>query len=68
LANVALIGLLAHLRSESSLRLHAIIGQGFDLGRPSLLRATAEKLDGIVSATYIGGGCKPVMSGIIDLR
>ena len=67
-ANVALIGLLAHLRSEPSLRLHAIIGQGVDLGRPSLLRATAEKLDGIVSATYIGGGCKPVMSGMIDLR
>ena len=42
-ANVALIGLLAHLRRESSLRLEAAIGQGVDLGRPSLMRAVAEK-------------------------
>jgi trans-2,3-dihydro-3-hydroxyanthranilate isomerase len=67
-ANVALIGLLAHLRPEPSLRLQVLIGQGVDLGRPSLLRATAEKRDGVVSATYIGGGCKPVMSGAIDLQ
>jgi trans-2,3-dihydro-3-hydroxyanthranilate isomerase len=67
-ANVALIGLLAQIRPEPSLRLHAIIGQGVDLGRPSLLRASAEKRDGIVSATYIGGGCKPVMSGVISLQ
>ncbi len=67
-ANVALIGLLAHLRPESSLRLKAAIGQGVDLGRPSLLRAVAEKVDGAVTGTFIGGGCKPVMSGWIDLQ
>ena len=67
-ANVALIGLLAHLRPESSLRLKAAIGQGVDLGRPSLLRAVAEKVDGAVTETFIGGGCKPVMSGWIDLQ
>jgi trans-2,3-dihydro-3-hydroxyanthranilate isomerase len=67
-ANVALIGLLAHLRSERSLRLEAVIGQGIDLGRPSVLRAVAEKRDGVVSSTYIGGGCEAVMSGWIDLR
>jgi trans-2,3-dihydro-3-hydroxyanthranilate isomerase len=67
-ANVALIGLLAHLRSEKSLRLDALIGQGADLGRPSLLRATAEKLDGVVTSTYIGGRCTPVMSGAINLK
>jgi trans-2,3-dihydro-3-hydroxyanthranilate isomerase len=67
-ANVALVGLLAHLRREASLRLKANIGQGVDLGRPSLLRAVAEKVDGIVTATFIGGGCKPVMSGSIDIR
>jgi len=66
-ANVALIGLLAHLRRERSLRLEAAIGQGIDLGRPSLLRAVAEKADGVVIGTFIGGGCKPVMSGWIDL-
>jgi trans-2,3-dihydro-3-hydroxyanthranilate isomerase len=67
-ANVALIGLLAQLRSEPSLRLQALIGQGVDLGRPSLLRASAEKRDGIVTATYVGGGCRPVMSGVISLQ
>jgi trans-2,3-dihydro-3-hydroxyanthranilate isomerase len=66
-ANVALVGLLAHLRSESSLRLEVAIGQGVDLGRPNLLRAVAEKADGIVTETFIGGGCQPVMSGWIDL-
>ncbi len=66
-ANAALIGLLAHLRPESSLRLEVAIGQGVDLGRASLLRAVAEKADGIVTETFIGGGCKPVMSGWIDL-
>jgi trans-2,3-dihydro-3-hydroxyanthranilate isomerase len=67
-ANVALIGLLADLRRETSLRLEAAIGQGVDMGRPSLLRARAEKADGIVTGTFIGGGCKPVMSGSIDLQ
>ena len=67
-ANVALIGLLAHLRRETSLRLEADIGQGIDLGRPSLLRAVAEKVDGVVTGTFIGGSCKPVMSGWIDLE
>jgi trans-2,3-dihydro-3-hydroxyanthranilate isomerase len=67
-ANVALIGLLAHLRPESSFRLEAAIGQGIDLGRPSLLQAVAEKVDGKVTGTFIGGGCKPVMSGWIDLQ
>ena len=67
-ANVALIGLLAHLRPEPSLRLEALIGQGVDLGRPSLLRAVAEKREHVVTSTRIGGGCKPVMSGRIDLQ
>jgi trans-2,3-dihydro-3-hydroxyanthranilate isomerase len=37
------------------------------MGRPSLLQAEAEKKDGVVTATYIGGRCVPVMSGTIDL-
>jgi len=67
-ANVALIGLLAHLRREPSLRLEASIGQGVDMGRPSLMRAAADKVDGAVVATFIGGGCKPMMSGKIELE
>lgn len=66
-ANVALIGLLAHLRPERDLHLSKTIAQGVEMGRPSLLHAEAEKTDGVVTATYIGGRCVPVMSGTIDL-
>jgi trans-2,3-dihydro-3-hydroxyanthranilate isomerase len=66
-ANVALIGLLAHHRPEADLMLSKTIGQGFDMGRPSILQAAAEKKAGKVVATYIGGRCMPMMSGVIDL-
>jgi trans-2,3-dihydro-3-hydroxyanthranilate isomerase len=66
-ANVALIGLLANLRPEPNLRLTKTIAQGVEMGRASLLQAEAEKTDGVVTATTIGGRCVPVMSGTIDL-
>jgi trans-2,3-dihydro-3-hydroxyanthranilate isomerase len=66
-ANVALIGLLARLRPEPDLVLSRVIGQGFDMGRPSILNASAEKKAGTVSATYIGGRCVPMLKGTIDL-
>jgi trans-2,3-dihydro-3-hydroxyanthranilate isomerase len=66
-ANVALIGLLAHLRREPNLRISKAIAQGVEMGRPSLLLAEAEKAKGIVTATYIGGRCVPVMSGTLEL-
>src|ERR1700722_20972623 len=66
-ANVALIGLLAKLRPEANLSLSKTIAQGVEMGRPSILNAKAEKKDGAVSATFIGGRCVPVMSGTIDL-
>lgn len=66
-ANVALIGLLAKLRPEPDLRLAKTIAQGVEMGRPSLLHAEAVKSDGIVTATYIGGSCVPVMSGTIGM-
>jgi trans-2,3-dihydro-3-hydroxyanthranilate isomerase len=66
-ANVALIGLLAHLRPEPDLSLSKTIGQGFDMGRPSILKASAEKKAGAVTTTYIGGHCVPMLRGTIDL-
>ncbi len=66
-ANVALIGLLAHLRPEATLSLSKTIAQGVEMGRPSILQAQADKRNGTVTATYIGGRCVPVMSGTIDL-
>jgi len=66
-ANVALIGLLAALAPEPDLRLEKKIAQGVDMGRPSLLEASAEKQHGKVTATYIGGTCVAVMQGVLDL-
>jgi trans-2,3-dihydro-3-hydroxyanthranilate isomerase len=66
-ANVALIGLLAKLRPETDLQLSKTIAQGVEMGRPSLLEATAEKRGGAVTGTTIGGRCVPVMRGAIDL-
>ncbi len=66
-AAVALIGLLAHYRPERDLVLSMTIGQGFDMGRPSILEAAAEKKAGKVVATHVGGRSVPVMSGTIDL-
>jgi trans-2,3-dihydro-3-hydroxyanthranilate isomerase len=66
-ANVALIGLLAKLRPEPDLRISKTIAQGVEMGRPSILKAEAEKENGVVTATYIGGRCVAVMSGIIEL-
>lgn len=65
-ANVALIGLLAHLRSEPDLRLRKTIAQGVEMGRPSLLKAEAEKTNDVVTATFVGGQCVHVMSGSIQ--
>lgn len=66
-ANVTLIGLLAHDDARADLSLSKTIGQGFDMGRPSRLQATAEKKAGMVTATYIGGQCVAMLSGTIDL-
>ena len=66
-SNVVLIGLLAHFRPERDLTLSLTLGQGFDMGRPSILEASAEKKAGRVVDTYIGGRCVPMLRGTIDL-
>ena len=66
-ANVALVGLLASLKSEPDLSLQVRIAQGVEMGRPSLLEASADKRGGQVVETRIGGRCVPVMSGAIEI-
>ena len=66
-ANVVLIGLLAHFRREPDLNLSKTIGQGFDMGRPSILETTAEKKAGRVVDTFVGGRCVQMLRGTIDL-
>ena len=66
-ANVTLIGLLALRDPRADLTLSKTIGQGVDMGRPSVLEAMAEKKAGKVVATYIGGRCVPMLSGTIEV-
>jgi len=66
-ANVALAGLLASLAPQADLSLRLRIAQGIEMGRPSLLEASAEKRRGAVVETRIGGRCVAVMAGTIDI-
>jgi len=65
--NVALAGLLASLRAEHDLNLKFRIGQGIDMGRPSLLEAGAEKRGGEIVGMSIGGRCVPMMRGTLEV-
>jgi trans-2,3-dihydro-3-hydroxyanthranilate isomerase len=65
--NCALAGLLASLRPESDLTLALRIAQGIEMGRPSLLEATAEKKGGRITELRIGGRCVAMMRGVLEL-
>ena len=64
-ANCTLGGLLAHHKEQSSGTFSWRIAQGVEMGRPSTLDARAEKKDGVVKATWVGGSCVMVSEGII---
>ena len=66
-ANLALAGLLASLLPEPDLSLELCIAQGIEMGRPSLLEASADKRGGQVTQTRIGGRCVSVMTGAIEV-
>lgn len=66
-ANAALIGLVAHLDPRSDFTLELAIAQGEDMGRPSLLHATARKVFGKVEEIRVGGGAVRMMSGSLHL-
>jgi len=65
--NVALAGLLASLRPEADVALNLRIAQGVDMGRPSLLEASAEKRGGTIVGMAIGGRCVPMMRGTLEV-
>lgn len=41
------------------------IGQGFDMGRPSLLLTRVIKKNGAVISTHVGGSCVQMMEGVL---
>ena len=66
-ATVATAALLAELSGErdGEFRLH--IGQGVDMGRPSLLLTRVRKENGVVISAHVGGRCVQMMEGTFRL-
>jgi len=66
-ANCALAGLLAHYSQDPNGNFTWRIAQGVEMGRPSTLIARAEKKDGVVQTTRIGGATVLVSEGVLYL-
>lgn len=66
-ANCSLAGVLAHYDDAPSGIFQWRIAQGVEMGRPSVLNAEAEKKDGAVISTKIGGACVMVAEGTIEV-
>jgi trans-2,3-dihydro-3-hydroxyanthranilate isomerase len=66
-ANCALAGLLAHYSQQPNGNFSWRIAQGVEMGRPSTLLGRAEKEDGVVQTTRIGGATVLVSEGVLYL-
>jgi trans-2,3-dihydro-3-hydroxyanthranilate isomerase len=66
-ATVATAALLADLSPERDGELKLRIGQGVDMGGPSLLLTRILKEKGVVVSAHVGGGCVPMMEGTFRL-
>jgi trans-2,3-dihydro-3-hydroxyanthranilate isomerase len=66
-ATVAAAALLADLASERDGELKLRIGQGVDMGRPSLLLTRVVKQGGAVVSAHVGGACVQMMEGTFRL-
>ena len=64
---VAFCWLLADLASERDGELKLRVGQGVDMGRPSLLLTRVRKQNGVVMSTHVGGACVQMMEGTFRL-
>ena len=66
-ATAAAAALLADLDSMRDGELKLSIGQGVDMGRPSLLLTRVRKQNGQVASIHVGGGCVQMMEGTFRL-
>src|SRR6202008_2228684 len=66
-ATVAAAALLAELAGERDGELKLRIGQGVDMGRPSLLLTRARKQDGAIVSAHVGGSSVQMMEGTFRL-
>ncbi len=67
-ATAAAAALLADLDPTRDGELKLRIGQGIDMGRPSLLLTRVRKQNGAVVSTHVGGGCVQMMEGTFRLN
>ena len=67
-ATVAAAALLGDLDPLRDGELKLTIGQGFDMGRPSLLLARVRKQNGAVVSSHVGGQCVQMMEGTFVLK
>ena len=67
-ATVALAALLADLDPARDGELRLRIGQGFDMGRPSMLLTRVVKQGGRIVSANVGGGCVTMMEGTFRLQ
>ncbi len=66
-ATVAAAALLADLSDVADGELSLRIGQGVDMGRPSLLLTRVRKQGGAVASAHVGGRCVQMMTGTFRL-
>jgi trans-2,3-dihydro-3-hydroxyanthranilate isomerase len=66
-ATAAAAALLADLSGEQNGELSLRIGQGVDMGRPSLLMTRIRKQAGAIVSAHVGGRCVPMMEGTFRL-
>jgi trans-2,3-dihydro-3-hydroxyanthranilate isomerase len=67
-ATAAAAALIADLDSTREGELRLRIGQGVDMGRPSLLLTRARKQAGKVASVHVGGRCVKMMEGTLWLE
>ena len=66
-ATAAAAALLADLDATRDGELQLRIGQGVDMGRPSLLLTRVRKAGGAVTSAHVGGNCVAMMEGTFSL-
>jgi trans-2,3-dihydro-3-hydroxyanthranilate isomerase len=66
-ATAAAAALLADLDATRDGELKLRIGQGVDMGRPSLLLTRVRKAGGAVTSAHVGGNCVAMMEGTFSL-
>ncbi len=64
-ATAAAAALLADLDPARDGELRLSVGQGVDMGRPSLLLTRVRKQSGAIVSVHVGGGCVQVMEGTL---